>query len=432
MQGTSRLGWAGLVARFAKLGSLPTDPPDEAIRKETLVLSAGLITTLAIVWVVTYWVLGLVLAAFIPFLYQVVSIVNLVIFARTKRYRVFRLSELGLSLLLPFFLQLSLGGFLPSSGVILWSFTAPLGALLFHGRREAVPWFVAFALILGLAGVLDPIVANKTAEIPAAVVVMFFVLNVLGVTGTCYVLLQYFVRERERYAAALAVEQERSERLLLNVLPEPIAARLKSGESVIADSASEVGVLFADIAGFTPMAESMSPHETVRLLDEIFSTFDRLALKHRVEKIKTIGDAYMVASGLLEPRPDHTGDLARFALDMRQEIERRGTSSPITVRIGIDVGPVVAGVIGRSKFIYDLWGDTVNTASRMESHGLPGAIQVTERAYQRLAQGFEFEPRGVIDVKGKGPMRTYLLTGALDEAEAPAHPVSGSRRAAPS
>jgi adenylate cyclase len=426
------MGWSGLVARFAKIGSLPTDSPEEALRKETLVLSAGLITTLAIIWVATYWALGLVLAGIIPLLYQVVSIVNLVIFARTKRYRVFRLCELGLSLLLPFFLQLSLGGFIPSSGVILWSFTAPLGAMLFHGRRQAVPWFVAFAVTLGLAGVLDPIVANKTAEIPAAVIVLFFVLNVLGVTGTCYVLLQYFVRERERYAAALAVEQERSERLLLNVLPEPIAERLKAGESDIADSASEVGVLFADIAGFTPMAESMSPREIVRMLDEIFSAFDRLALQHQVEKIKTIGDAYMAASGLLESSPDHADDLARLALDMREEIDQRAASSSITVRIGIDIGPVVAGVIGRSKFIYDLWGDTVNAASRMESHGLPGAIQVTERAYERLANGFEFEPRGVIDVKGKGPMRTYLLIGALAEAEAPGRRATDSRRGAPS
>jgi adenylate cyclase len=402
------------LARFAKLGSLPTDTPDEALRKEILVLSSGLITTLAVVWVATYWVLGLHIAATIPFAYQVVSIVNLAIFAKTKRYRIFRLCELGLSLLLPFFLQLSLGGFVPSSGVILWSFTAPLGALLFYGRREAAPWFVAFALAVALAGALDPVLANKTTEIPRAITILFFALNCLGVTGTCYVLLQYFVHERERYAAALAVERERSERLLLNVLPKPIAERLKAGEGLIADGASEVGVLFADIAGFTPMAESMPPEDVVRLLDEIFSTFDRLAAEYHLEKIKTIGDAYMVASGLLESDPQHAENLARMALAMRDEIARRAT---LALRIGIDIGPVVAGVIGRSKFIYDLWGDTVNTASRMESHGLPSAIHVTERAKDRLSRSFVLRDRGEIDIKGKGCMHTYLLMSEKSSEE---------------
>jgi adenylate cyclase len=405
----------GPLARFAKLGALPADTADEALRKEILVLSAGLITALAVVWVVTYWVLGLYLAAAIPFAYQVVSILNLVIFAKTKRYRFFRLCELGLSLLLPFFLQLSLGGFVPSSGVILWSFTAPLGALLFYGRREAVPWFVAFGVAVALAAALDPVLANKTPEIPRAINIVFFALNCVAVTGTCYVLLLYFVRERERYAAALAMEQERSERLLLNVLPEPIASRLKAGENLIADGVSDVGVLFADIAGFTPMAESMPPEDVVRLLNEIFSAFDRLAAEYRLEKIKTIGDAYMVASGLLEADPQHADNLARMALAMRKEMTTRDQDSRITLRIGIDIGPVVAGVIGRSKFIYDLWGDTVNTASRMESHGLPGAIHVTERAADRLAASFVVEDRGEIDIKGKGRMRTYLL---IDERPA--------------
>ena len=398
------------IARFAKLGSIPTDSPDEALRKETLVLSAGLITTLAIVWVITYWVLDLRLAAAIPFVYQVVSIINLVIFAGTKRYAFFRVSELTLSLLLPFFLQLSLGGFIASSGVILWSFTAPLGALLFHGRREAFPWFVAFLAIVGVAAGLDPALPNQTASVPQAIVILFFALNIAGVTGTSYFLLQYFVNERERYAAALAEEQARSERLLLNVLPEEIATRLKAGESPIADAVPEVGVLFADIAGFTPMAESMAPADVVGLLNDIFSSFDDLASRYGLEKIKTIGDAYMVASGLLGDDPRHAENIARMALAMQDEIARRGLAS-LALRIGIDIGPVVAGVIGRSKFIYDLWGDTVNTASRMESHGAMRCIQTTERAYDLLASTFEFEPRGEVEVKGKGCMRTYWLMG---------------------
>jgi len=400
---------AGAVARFASIGSFPTDTPDEKLRKEVLVLSAGFITLLAIVWVVTYWSLGLLLSAAIPFIYQGTTIVNLLVFAKRKKYRFFRACQLSLTLLLPVLLQLSLGGFVSSSGVILWSFTAPLGALLFGGRRQAVGWFVAFTVVLGLAGVLDPILDSQAAQIPSTIKVLFFVLNVLGVTGTCYVLLHYFVSEQERYARALAFERERSERLLLNVLPEPIAERLKLGESPIADGALEVGVLFGDIVGFTPLSESMAPDDVIRLLNDVFTSFDELALHYRLEKIKTIGDAYMVASGLLQTDPGHAEAIARMALAMRDEIDRRGERTGMSIRIGIDIGPVIAGVIGRSKFIYDLWGDTVNMASRMESQGVPGSIQVTDRTYQRLSNRFVLEERGVIEVKGKGPMRTHFL-----------------------
>lgn len=405
----------GLLARFAKIGSLPTDTPEEALRKEVLLFSSGLMSTLAVIWVATYWALGITVAALIPLVYQLVSILSLLVYARSRRYRVFRACQLSLSLVLPLLLQLSLGGFAASSGVVLWSFSAPLGALLFAGRRQAVPWFIAFMAVLVVAGILDPLLPAG-AQIPREIVVLFSVLNVAGVTGTSYVLLQYFVRERERYAAALAAEQERSERLLLNVLPEPIAQRLKSGEFPIADATAEVGVLFADIVEFTPLAESMQPDDVVRLLDRIFTAFDALTAKYRLEKIKTVGDAYMVASGLLEPKPDHVEDIATMALAMQQEISSRTDGSPISLRIGIDIGPVIAGVIGESRFIFDLWGDTVNTASRMESHGLPGCIQVTERAYLCLKDKFHFEPRGELDIKGKGPMRTYFL---LRSREAP-------------
>jgi len=402
-------GWGGRVERLARIGVLPTDSRDEALRKETLVLSASVITAIAVIWVGTYWALGLYLSAAIPFAYQLISLTNLALFAKTKRYRFFRACELALSLVLPFILQLSLGGFVPSSGVILWSFTAPLGALLFSGRKDAARWFAAFLAVIVLSAALDPLLANKTAEIPRSIVIAFFALNILGVTGTCYFLLEYFVRERDRAAEIIAAERERSERLLLNVLPEPIAERLKSGESLIADRASEAGVLFADIAGFTPLSETMAPEDLVRLLDEVFTLFDGLAADHGLEKIKTIGDAYMVASGLLGGSPSHAEDLAEMALEMQQAAAH---PPALQLRIGIDIGPVVAGVIGRRKFIYDLWGDTVNTAGRMESHGIPGAIQVTERAYRRLASAFAFEDRGIIDVKGKGPMRTYLLIGS--------------------
>jgi guanylate cyclase len=189
--------------------------------------------------------------------------------------------------------------------------------------------------------------------------------------------------------------------LLLNVLPEPVAARLKSRPGVIADHLPEVTVLFADLVGFTPLAERLPADELVGLLDRIFARWDALASERGVEKIKTIGDAYMAAAGVPAPRADHAEAVASLALAMRPEVERCAaeTGLPLEIRVGIDSGPVVAGVIGTSKFIYDLWGDTVNTASRMESHAPTGAIQVTARTRERLEAGFELRPRGQLEIK---------------------------------
>jgi class 3 adenylate cyclase len=219
--------------------------------------------------------------------------------------------------------------------------------------------------------------------------------------------------EAVRTRRALQREKERSEQLLLNVLPAPIAARLEEQEDVIADGFPEVTVLFADLVDFTRRSQRSSPHQVVQVLDELFTAFDQLTKRHGLEKIKTIGDAYMVAGGLPEPRPDHAEAVAEMALAVREEVARHldAAGRPLAVRIGIDTGPVVAGVIGRRKFSYDLWGDTVNTASRMESTGVPGCIQVTVRTYQRLGDGYRFQRRGLVAVKGKGEMVSYFLVG---------------------
>jgi len=408
------------VRRLAELGALPTDSEETRLRKSVLTLSTLLMASLSVVWVVTYAVLGLWVSAAIPFAYELASAGSIYSFARTRRYQLFRISQLWMSLLLPFALQWSLGGFGNSAAVGLWGFLAPVGALLFVGARQAVPWFVAFAALVAFSGAIDPTLADGAPSIPNGVVITFFVLNIVGVCTTTYVLLQYFVRARERALAdldrehaKLEVEQAKSERLLLNVLPAPVAARLKESEEIIADAFPEATVLFADIVGFTPLAEGLPPEDVVALLDAIFSGWDRLAARHGVEKIKTIGDAYMVAGGLPDARDDQAHAIAGMALGMSAEVERCAAERDLSlqVRIGIDIGPVVAGVIGRTKFIYDLWGDTVNTASRMESHGVAAGIQVTERAYERLCDRYELRPRGTIEVKGKGRMKTYLLAG---------------------
>ena len=207
------------------------------------------------------------------------------------------------------------------------------------------------------------------------------------------------------------IEQGKSEKLLLNILPSPIVDRLKLSSEAIADGFAEATVLFADIVGFTELSSRLSPKELVHRLNEIFSAFDALVEKHGLEKIKTIGDAYMVVGGLPEPRSDHAIAMAQFAIEMRSELQRLNEvlGESIDIRIGINSGPVVAGVIGTKKFIYDLWGDAVNVASRMESHGKPGEIHVSETTYQKLRSHFHLEPRGMIHVKGKGDMETYWL-----------------------
>ena len=394
----------GIVQRFAAIGALPEDTEDERIRKGALTLASGIVSALAPIWIITYLILDLPVSAAIPFAYAVISVVSLVALARTKRYRVFRTTQLALLLALPFALQWSLGGFIPSSGVALWALTCPLGALTFAGTRQAVPWFVAYLTMIAVSLVLEPVLTP--AEIPENVEVAFLALNITGVSLTTYLLLQYFVRERER-------EHERSERLLLNVLPEPVAMRLKRNEGVIADRFEHATVLFADIVDFTPISAGIAPHEVVELLDAVFSDFDELAERYGLEKIKTIGDAYMAASGIPTPRPDHVQAVADMALAMLDVASSHRDG--LGLRIGIDTGPVVAGVIGRRKFIYDLWGDTVNTASRMESHGVPGQIQVTERVVTALRDDYVLEPRGPIEIKGKGPMPTWFLRSRVEK-----------------
>ncbi|MEW6224498.1 MAG: adenylate/guanylate cyclase domain-containing protein [Chloroflexota bacterium] len=401
-----RAGTAALLRRFALLGVTESDTDETQAQKVTLTLAAGCIASLAVIWVGTYWALGLPRSAAIPFAYQVATVVSLVVFARTKSYRFLRGSQAAMMTALPFLLQWSLGGFVASSAVCLWALIAAVGTLFFYTASESFPWFGAFVGLAVASGLIDPLLAQQPAPIPDHVRTAFFVLNIVGVSLVVYAMLQYAVRARD---AAFA----RSEGLLLNVLPRSIAERLKHSPAVIADAYDEVTVLFADIADFTPFAERTEATRVVEMLNEVFSAFDDLAARHGVEKIKTIGDAYMVAAGLPEPRPDHAETMADMALEMRRAfaVTCRPLDASLAIRIGMESGPVVAGVIGRRKFIYDLWGDTVNTASRMESHGIPGEIQVGEAAHRRLRHGYTFESRGEIEIKGKGRRAAYLLTG---------------------
>jgi adenylate cyclase len=294
----------------------------------------------------------------------------------------------------------------------MWAFMTPLfSLLLLRPARETRIWLLLFLSALVVAAFLDSAVAYLVRPLPAAATLVLFGLNIAGIGSLTFLTLAYFRHQRD-------AAERRSERLLLNVLPEAIAVRLKRGEEPIADHYDEISVLFADLAGFTVRSAREAPAETVAVLNEVFSVFDDLVRSYRLEKIRTIGDSYMVAAGAPIARPDHLHAICALALDQRREVARLNANHgwDLSFRIGINCGPAVAGIVGREKFHYDLWGDTVNVASRMESHGLPDQIQVTEAVYERLKDEFVFERRGLIDVKGKGPTLTYLLVGRIASA----------------
>jgi class 3 adenylate cyclase len=250
-------------------------------------------------------------------------------------------------------------------------------------------------------------------EILARVTAHLTILDLQRSLQTQNTKLQQEIVERERIEAELRRSQEQSEHLLLNILPQAIVQVLKENPGAVANQFDDVTVLFADVVDFSRLTSDLSPADLINLLNEVFSTFDELTERHHLEKIKTIGDEYMVVGGLPTPRSDHAEAVAEMALDMQHLITefRSSDGEPFSMRIGINTGPVVAGIVGRQKFSYDLWGNTVNIASRMASHGLSGHTQVTQTTFDRLRPHYEFTERGIIDVKGKGEMTTYLLTG---------------------
>jgi guanylate cyclase len=276
-----------------------------------------------------------------------------------------------------------------------------------------VRWFVAFAAVFLISGIVGELTSGGRSPLPAWFESTMIALNVTVAGAVVFGLLATFVRQREEALAALRVEQDRAESLLLNILPRSIADRLKADTATIADQFAAASILFADIVDFTPLSDQLRPAEVVGLLDHLFTHFDLLAERYGVEKIKTIGDCYMVAAGVPTPRADHARVTALMALDMQEAMRSEDGIAHLglELRIGVNSGPVVAGVIGRKRFLYDLWGDAVNMASRMETSGMPGQIQVTRATYELLRDEFDLEPRGVIPIKGKGDVETWYLVG---------------------
>jgi adenylate cyclase len=358
---------------------------------------------LTILWSVTYFAAGAPLAASAPAVYSVVTPINTVLLGWTGNFRFYRFTQLLMTLVLPWVVMMSLGGFKQSSVVIVWAALCPLCSLLVEELRRTVLWIVGFVLLLIVSAILQPHLTP--AALPEAFVTWFFVLNLGSVIAIVFALLYYFVGQRNFF-------QERSETLLLNILPKEISEALKTDPSAIAAHYESASVLFADVVGFTPMAASMTPLRVVKLLNDVFHCFDDLVEKYDLEKIKTIGDCYMVAAGVPRERPDHAVALVQLALDMRETVAcRTFGDQKLAFRIGINTGPVVAGVIGRKKFIYDLWGAAVNLASRMESHGQSGSVQITRNTYDLIRDQFDCESRGTIKVRGADDMEAWHVLG---------------------
>ena len=404
--------------------TVPALTPEQQLSGDMLMLTTGFMMCAAMLWLAIYWSMGYQYSTAIPLIFAGISAVLVVLYHRYRRLDIFAVIQLGLILFTPFAMQWSIGNFVNASGVSLWGLMAPVGAVTVLGTRNSMPWFFAWLFMTVMAGTFDYLLAGTVKNFDLSTVAVFFVLNFSAISVMIYSLLWYFASEKNKLRilvdashTELRQEKERSDKLLLNILPAAIAERLKRNEVNIAQGHADVTVMFADIVGFTRMTEELSPVETVKILNDVFSIFDDMADKHGVEKIKTIGDAYMAAGGLDAGAQIHYADaVARMALEMQDKVAeyRKRTGERIEIRIGIGTGPVVAGVIGKKKFIYDMWGDTVNVAFRMAADAYSGAIQVDLTTHRRLHNRFLFDDAHEVEIKGKGRMQVFHLMGVLD------------------
>ena len=410
-----------------KLGAAaldPSDSEDTQLRKTLLMFASGLMNLAAIIWLAIYWSMGLKLPTSIPLGYQILSALVIAIFLRTRNFDFFRVAQLSLFLFFPFVVQWSIGSFVSSSGIALLALLAPIGAMVCYGPRESIPWFFSYVVLTVLSGAFDFFLARgENYGIPIKTIAVFFVMNFTIISTMVYLLLRHFMQERNRLEKQLAeqhelvrTEREKSERLLVNILPSHVAERLKlNPATIIADGFPDVTVMFADVVDFTGLAEELTPNQVVTFLDEVFTRFDRITQKNGLDKIKTIGDAYMVVGGLTQNLPDYVDHVADMALEMieltRSDPQMRRLG--LHLHIGIATGPAIAGVIGATRFIYDLWGDTVNLASRLTSEAQAGSILVDKTTFRRLGHRYSCEAPQNIEIKGKGSTLTYRLSGKL-------------------
>ncbi len=407
-----------LIRIFRSLAKIGADPNDsEELRVQKAISVYGIILAGFPSWGI--WTTLLFLfdesdAAWVEVGWFSLCTILLILFGIYPRIFPFSRVVILLSfLIVPFIVSVQLGGIANSGAVFAWSLITPLFALALSGPRYSIRWFLACAVIIVISGVIDPHVRAPN-NLPPRLITVLFMYNILVMAAVIFTALHYFMRQRDEAYRLLGVEQAKSEGLLLNILPANIAARLKQGEETIADHHDAVTILFMDIVNFTPLSASATPEKMVRVLSEIFSQFDQWVEEYDAQKIETVGDSYMVATGLSRPRPDHAQVVTQLALEIRSYFERGVflDEQRLDCRIGINSGPVTAGVIERKRIAYHVWGDTVNTASRMESQGVPGQIQISQATYELIKDDYVCESRGTILIKGKGDMDLWLVRGS--------------------
>lgn len=397
-----------LLSQLILLGVIDQDDEEQRLSKTTINVVSVTVTVLAPFWSATYLVLDRPISAAIPGIFAIASAMTLAWLGWRGHRPGSPALRLGVIGALPFALQWTLGGFEQGSMVALWAFTAPLLALVVFGARAGTGWFIAFIVAVVVSGFFEPTLRDAVEPLPGRVQTAFFVFNVVGPLTAVVLALTYFIRERDAANA-------RTEDLVLHMLPSSIAQRLKSGEGQIADRHEDATVLFADIVDFTAFADATSPERVVDLLGRAFVELDILAARHGLEKIKTLGDGYLAVAGVTIPRRDHARAATAMALEVETTLVRCLADDwpGIRMRVGLATGPVMAGVIGTERFSFDVWGDTVNTASRMASLADEGCVQVTEEAFAAIGDHYRTERREPVPVKGKGMMTTYVVTGPV-------------------
>jgi len=396
----------GLIERIASVADTPGDDADMRVRKHALAVTVAGLIPASLLWVVIGYVIHRPLLAWSSAAFSLTLVVVLSVLTTTKAFSVMVRALLVLGLAYVAVGHVALGGFAAGGASLVWGLVAPVSAVLYFDRRSSGRWFAGYGLMVVAFVVLD---GRLHAFIPAdwsGAPTWLFAYNVLGPAVIVLLLIRYV--DGRRLDA-----QQQSHRLLHNMLPPSIAERLAGGERLIAESHASVSVLFADVVNFTGLTEAVPARDVLLMLNQLFSIFDRLAERHGLEKIKTMGDSYIAVAGAPLERADHADAAVRMAIEMEREVRRMAglRRRTLSIRIGIASGPVTAGVIGRQKFAYDIWGDAVNVASRMESFGLPGQIQVAQSTRDLLTGDYPLEERSVL-VKGKGQMTTYLLDPA--------------------
>jgi len=400
-----------IVSKIVRLaGSFSPVATGEEQRLRYLIGTASVSLGILIrsIWGIGYLIAGEQLAGNIQFLHSALMLVGLVLFSRrVVTFRIWRFFNITLLLIFPFAMTLVLGGFINSSAIIMWSLLAPLLVLVTTRPPRVLFWALCYISLVAVCAILQPLISRGTA-LGTNVIVMFFVLNLVGVSSFVLFILSFFVDQRIHF-------QERTDSLLLSIFPAEIASKLKIHDETIANCLEDATVLFADLVDFTDLCKDLAPERLVELLDEVFSDFDGLMDRHGLEKIKTIGDCYMAAAGVPRPRSDHARAAVACALDMHELVGHISFIDGVTIRlrIGISSGTVIAGVIGRKKFTYDLWGDPVNMASKMEFSGSIGKTQITRSTYELVKDEFVCVPAGTVDVKGKGPVNVWHVEAAL-------------------